>query len=153
MALSCVVFLDAWHRFFLLDRTIEADETHSVNRLPSPHPPERRLDMRIVMRTHGIPRSPELSGHVERRLRFVLARFDERLERVTVLLSDQNAERGGIDKLCAIAVRSHGGAEVRIEREASDLRTAIDLACERVKQTLTRSFARLTDLRRGRIRR
>lgn len=108
---------------------------------------------RLHLRSHGLPLTPELAQHARRRLRFAFARFAGRLERVNVLLADVNAQRGGVDKLCAIALHARGAGSIRVERRASEIGAAIDLAAERAKHALARSFERMVDWRRHRGRR
>ena len=62
-----------------------------------------------TMKAPGGKPAPELTAHVERRLRFALTRFSGRIGRVNVFLTDQNGPRGGIDKTCRIVVRLRDG--------------------------------------------
>ena len=56
----------------------------------------------------GTQRPADLPEHIERRLRFALARFGNRVERVIVFLQDRNGPKGGIDKVCRILAKVQG---------------------------------------------
>ena len=71
---------------------------------------------------------PELTAHVERRLRFALSRFSGRIRRVNVFLADQNGPRGGIDKTCRIVVMLRDGGSVVAEVNDVDWVIAVDRA-------------------------
>ena len=56
------------------------------------------------LKEHGVRRPATLPDHIERRLRFALDRFGDRIARVFVFLHDRNGPRGGIDKICRVLV-------------------------------------------------
>ena len=86
--------------------------------------------------------APELATHVERRLRFALARFSGRIGRVNVFLADQNGPRGGVDKTCRIIVRLLDGGDVVAEVSDVDWAVAVDRATTRIGHTTGRELAR-----------
>jgi hypothetical protein len=55
--------------------------------------------MNWLLKDQSSCRPDFLPDHIERRLRFALARFGSRVERVIVFLHDRNGPRGGIDKV------------------------------------------------------
>ena len=95
-----------------------------------------------TMKTAGRKPAPELTAHVERRLRFALTRFSGRIGRVNVFLADQNGPRGGIDKTCRIVVRLRDGGDVVAEVSDVDWEVAVDRATTRIGHSTGRELAR-----------
>jgi|688.fasta_scaffold36068_4 hypothetical protein len=98
--------------------------------------------MTWTMKAPGGKPTPELSAHVERRLRFALTRFSGRIGRVNVFLADQNGPRGGIDKTCRIVVRLRDGGDVVAEVSDVDWEVAVDRATTRIGHSTGRELAR-----------
>lgn len=90
----------------------------------------------------------ELCDHIDRRLRFALARFGPRIARVVVSLDDVNGPRGGIDKACRIVVRLKNGGDVVASVEDVDWEVAIDRATTRIGHTVARDVSRMRAPRR-----
>lgn len=80
--------------------------------------------------------------HIERRLQFALSRFSGRIQRVQVILEDQNGPRGGLDKSCRIVVRLNEGGDVVAEVADVNWEIAVDRATTRVGHTVARRLAR-----------
>jgi putative sigma-54 modulation protein len=96
------------------------------------------------------PRPPaHLPTHIERRLRFALARFGSRVERVIVFLQDRNGPKGGIDKVCRILAKVHGCGSVMAVVTDSDWTVAVDRATTGIGHTVARQLDRVRD-RHGR---
>lgn len=102
--------------------------------------------------SHGSRRPAGLPDHIERRLRFALARFGHRVERVVVFLQDRNGPRGGIDKVCRILAKVHGCGTVMAAVADSDWTVAIDRATTRIGHSVARQVDRVRD-RHGRANR
>jgi putative sigma-54 modulation protein len=85
---------------------------------------------------------PDLTAHIERRLRFALSRFSGRIRRVNVFLADQNGPRGGIDKTCRIVVILRDGGNVVAEVNDVDWVIAVDRATTRIGHSTGRDLAR-----------
>ncbi len=98
--------------------------------------------MRIEIRGREVGVTAALTEHVERRLRFALGRFATKVRRATVRLSDANGPRGGVDKLCRIAVTMPRFQPMVIEDTASDLYAAIDRASDRASRVVERQLSR-----------
>jgi putative sigma-54 modulation protein len=98
--------------------------------------------MRVDIHSQGLELNDETRRRVERRLQFALARFEPRLLRTEVYVSDQNGPRGGVDKRCRILVRLRPHVSVIVERDDADLNAAIDGAAHRVAQALVRQLER-----------
>jgi len=91
----------------------------------------------------------DLSDHIERRLRFALARFGGRVERVIVFLQDRNGPKGGIDKVCRILAKVHGCGSLMAVVADSEWTAAVDRATTRIGHTVARQVDRARD-RHGR---
>lgn len=84
------------------------------------------------------------------KVRFALRRMKVLIPRATVLLSDVNGPRGGIDKRCQVVLTTHSAGTVVIASMAGDWRTALDLSLSRAARILTRNVQRNQQPTRGR---
>jgi ribosomal subunit interface protein len=98
--------------------------------------------MKIDIGTHGFALTDAIRDHLERRLRFALARASTHVGRVAVHLSDISGSRGGTEKRCRIRVRLKQSVDVMIDDTESDLYAAIDRAANRAGRTVARRVAR-----------
>jgi putative sigma-54 modulation protein len=86
--------------------------------------------------------SIKLRGSIERRLRFVLARFGSRVNRVTVRLAEVNGARGEAAKLCKVVVQLVPRGMVCVEETDTDFQTVADRATGRVGRAVGRELER-----------
>lgn len=99
--------------------------------------------MRVEVRGHGVELTEALREHVERRLRFSLDRFRERIEAAYAILRDTNGlARHGLDKECRIALVLRGSGSVAAHARRDDLYQAIDVAAGAVGRALVREVTR-----------
>ena len=96
--------------------------------------------MKIDIRGRHVELTETLLAHTERRLRFALSRFGQRIRHVTVQLTDLNGPRGGVDKQCRVTVTLSPSRRVMVEATDADLPTAIDRAADRVERSVTRDL-------------
>ena len=96
--------------------------------------------MRIEIRSRGFSTTGALREHVWTRLRSVLSRRADSIQRIVVHLGDENGPKGGIDKHCRLEVVMHGLPLQVAEAEAGDLYSAIDAAVKRVGRAVDRTF-------------
>ncbi len=99
--------------------------------------------MKWVLRDAGTRRPKDLPEHIERRLRFALARFGERIERVVVFLTDLNGPKGGVDKACRILVKVRGCSVAMALAVDSQWKAAVDRATTRIGQKVSRDLDRI----------
>jgi ribosome-associated translation inhibitor RaiA len=97
------------------------------------------------LKDKGVIRPKDLPDHIERRLRFALAKFDSRIQKVIVFLHDQNGPRGGIDKVCRILVKTRGCGAVIAAVVDTDWILAVDRATTRIGHTVGRHIEKLRD--------
>lgn len=98
--------------------------------------------MQIDIQARGFVLTEGLRAHVEHRLRFALTRFQDRVARIAVRLTDVNGPRGGVDKRCHLQVRLSGLPGIVIQDTEADLYVAVDRATDRAARTLGRYLER-----------
>jgi putative sigma-54 modulation protein len=108
--------------------------------------------MNWLLKDQSSFRPDHLPDHIERRLRFALARFGSRVERVIVFLQDRNGPRGGIDKVCRILAKVQGCGAIMATVVDSDWTAAVDRATTRIGYTVSRQVGRLRDRQTGQSR-
>ncbi len=104
--------------------------------------------MRIDVRGRGCEVSLALSSYAKRRALFAIGRFSPRIEGVSVLLSDANGPRGGVDKECRLVARLRPSGGLRVAERDADMYAAIDRATERLARAVAREIARRREPRR-----
>ncbi len=82
----------------------------------------------------------ELRQLAERRFLFALSRFDSRISKVELVISDENGPRGGIDKACRVSITLHRAPLVVISEKNSDLAKCISRIAERAGRTVARAI-------------
>lgn len=102
------------------------------------------------LKDKGVRRPKDLPDHIERRLRFAVSRFGDRIQKILVFLLDRNGPRGGIDKVCRILVKTRDCGVVLATVIDSDWTSAVDRATTRIGHTLARHIGRQADRQRGR---
>ncbi|MDP3798651.1 MAG: HPF/RaiA family ribosome-associated protein [Polaromonas sp.] len=98
--------------------------------------------MNFDIQSLGFPITAALADHARRRLRFVLTRHSDRIQRVVVRLGDENGPRGGVDKFCRIQVYLSDAPVAVIEDIGPDLYAAIDRAADRVGRVIVKHLDR-----------
>lgn len=98
--------------------------------------------MHVDIQSQGFPLTSALADHARRRLRFVLTRHSDRIQRVVVRLGDENGPRGGVDKFCRIQVHLLDAPVALIEDIGLDLYAVIDRAADRVGRVVVKHLDR-----------
>lgn len=78
-----------------------------------------------------------------------LSRFQERLTRVEVHLSDMNGHRGGVDRRCQLEARPASRPPVSVSHEAGNDADAVRGAVDKMARLLASTFDRIDDPRGG----
>ena len=76
--------------------------------------------MEIVVRAR-LEWNEELQKQLERSLEFAVNRHKDRIDRISISLTDLNGPRGGKDKLCHIAAEVRGARPVMILEQGDNL--------------------------------
>jgi putative sigma-54 modulation protein len=105
--------------------------------------------MRIEIQARKVSLPSRLRRQIEHRIRAALTRFDERIMRVSLWLSDVNGPKGGSDKNCQVQIVMPGKPDVVIDETRDNLYSAINRALERAGQTVVRRL----DRKRRRVKR
>ncbi|MCA9087175.1 MAG: hypothetical protein KDA90_00920 [Planctomycetaceae bacterium] len=107
------------------------------------------------MNIHIVDRSnltnEEARQFAERKLHFALSRFDQRISDVTLVFTDENGPKGGIDKSCRLSAKLHRGNVIRIQCSDVDLCTCISHAVDRAAQSITRTLKKRKQFSRVRV--
>ncbi len=93
-----------------------------------------------------------LEEYVKHRMALCLDRYDDKIGRVTIRLSDISGPHGPGTKRCHIEVELPHHDDVIVEQDHTDIYTAVDKAASRVKRTVRRHINRVRDARRSRER-
>jgi ribosomal subunit interface protein len=98
--------------------------------------------MQLEIRGREISISQVLRDHIERRLRFALDRFANRVRQVRVKVGDLNGPRGGIDKCCKLAISLDRPSTIVLESHASNVYAAIDCVADKAATCIGRRLKR-----------
>lgn len=107
--------------------------------------------MKWTLHAYRVGIKPGLWEHIDRRLTFALSRFDTRIQKVDVYLTDQNGPKGGLDKSALITVRIRGLCEVMAQVVDNDWVVTIDRVTARMAQQICRELERSRQGSRNRI--
>ena len=100
--------------------------------------------MRVHIKVVGLPGAAQLRRFASRKLDVALSCFADRIEGASVRLLDINgADRGGVDKLCRIALTLKGHSAVVIEELGINIQRSIERATERLHQRVSHQLARV----------
>ncbi len=98
--------------------------------------------MQFEFRVRHIDFERGLYSYLERRLRFALDRFADRVRRITVRINDLNVPRGDVDKQCRFQVALIPRGTVQLEETFSDVYQAVDRATHRLSSCVQRRLDR-----------
>jgi ribosomal subunit interface protein len=122
-----------------------------ARRVGSDGAPARSLAFELHSKDISLP--PDVADYVRDKLSAKLGKFGRRVMDVVVHFKDVNGDRGGIDKGCHMEAHLAGLEPVNVEERHEDLRAVIDIAAERLEETVHRHLQRNQTLRRDRGRR
>jgi len=90
--------------------------------------------MQIQIRKRNLDLTPELAGHIERRLRFSLGAFTARLRSAVVQLEDINGPKGGVDQTCKLTVMTKWHYQIVIDERDANISVAVARAARAVER-------------------
>ncbi len=94
--------------------------------------------MRVSVQSMGVPATPALIDHADRRLRFALTRHSDRVKRVAVRFGDENGPRGGVAKFCQIQVYLVDAHVACFRDIGTDLYDVIERATDRAGRAVVK---------------
>ncbi len=100
--------------------------------------------MHLEIRAGNVELADAMRLHLERRLRFALGRFDDRIRKVTVRLKDLNGPKGGTDQQCRISLDLFPTGRLVLDEQSSDVIVAMDRAADRVGRAVARRIHRVS---------
>ncbi len=98
--------------------------------------------MHLEIRAGNVELADAMRLHLERRLRFALGRFDDRIRKVTVRLKDLNGPKGGTDQQCRISLDLIPKGKLILDEQSADVVVAMDRAADRVGRAVARRMHR-----------
>ncbi|HVJ94049.1 MAG TPA: HPF/RaiA family ribosome-associated protein [Labilithrix sp.] len=104
----------------------------------------------LAIRTFGVDVSADIREYVRKRMSRRLAKFAEKIERLTVRLTDVNGPRGGVDTLCRVKAVMSGLESVVYDTVSHDPREAIDRASHGIERAVRKTIAQRRALPRRR---
>lgn len=104
--------------------------------------PSEILTMHWELKSAAVHASEGLKDRIDRRLRFALSRFDNRVDRVVVFLKNLNGPKGGIDKSVRILARIDGVGIALAMVVDSVWEIAVDRCTDRIGVNVARQLIR-----------
>jgi ribosome-associated translation inhibitor RaiA len=104
------------------------------------------MQIEIVSRTANV--GIDNRKTVGDRVRFLLDRFQQRIQRIEVRLVDENGPKGGVDRRCVARARLDDGTQVIAEAKATLVPIAIDRALRRIARRIVSLQRRREAMRR-----
>lgn len=101
--------------------------------------------MQLDIRIHTADFADLVKNYVERRLRFALGRFGDRVGQISVRIS-----KNGVESKCRISTELRPFGRVAVEECDPDLFAAMDRATGRIGRLFGRELQRTHDARTGR---
>jgi putative sigma-54 modulation protein len=106
--------------------------------------------MKVEVKGRHLDVSEALRAYTERRLNFAIGSFGPRIMRTQVCIADVNGPKGGVDKVCAIAVCLVQTGWVFATADSASAYSAVDGAASRIRAVVARRIrTRLKSRSRG----
>jgi putative sigma-54 modulation protein len=103
--------------------------------------------MKVLLRGVHLSLSDGLKAYVREHLVEPIERlYDDEAAEIDVSLLDNNGPKGGVDKDCRVTVRLPGLSAIHVTETAETLHQAIDLARDRLGNTVKRTLERRRDV-------
>jgi putative sigma-54 modulation protein len=98
--------------------------------------------MNIQVNFRNIKKSNAAIKRISGRLSLAFARTQDAIQSVSIMISDVNGPKGGVDKLCRILIKSAQLPDIVITENQTRISTAIDRCIARARQSLSRKLKR-----------
>lgn len=104
--------------------------------------------MRCDIRSGHVNLQADLRDYIQERINRSLGRVSSRISRITCHLDDVNGPKGGADKRCLVEAHLLRSGHIVTDVTAGDIRTAVDLAAERLAHRVQKELGRRRESRR-----
>lgn len=94
--------------------------------------------MVVIVKARHFSLSPALSEHVESKLRLMLGRYEQKINRVHVTLFDVNGPKGGEDMCCKLVIHPSHMPAIVVKELSTDMYDSINKCSHRAKRVLGR---------------
>ena len=101
--------------------------------------------MRIEVRATNIELTTDVRNTAERRASFAFGRIAPLIRSVTIVLTDVNGPRGGLDTCCRVCVKGNDGWSRTVTDIDHDATRAAACAIDRAERAVARHIGRLRD--------
>jgi putative sigma-54 modulation protein len=98
--------------------------------------------MRMSITSPNIQLNDALRRTAEGRFKVVLRRISNRIDRASIVLTDDNGLKGGVDKHCRLKVKMRGNGTVSTEGHHENLMASIDKALRRARRIILKRVKR-----------
>lgn len=109
--------------------------------------PMENIPVRVSVTSSIEQLGPSARDSIRTLLSSALARFNSRIEQVSVLVIDENGPRGGVDKICRVAVRMLGLGTVVTTARHGKFMAAVSEAAGRARRIVITKLKRPHSLR------
>lgn len=118
----------------------------AISTVPDRFTQDRKFIMQIDIVHRNVRVTQEQKEWIQRRIHFALSRFARRIRRVTLVFSDINGARGGVDKKCRFVVMLSPHGEIMIDETAVNIEAAVAAISDRVARAISRTLERRNDM-------
>ncbi|MFT5548260.1 MAG: putative sigma-54 modulation protein [Candidatus Azotimanducaceae bacterium] len=98
--------------------------------------------MNIQVNFRDIDKSSAAINQVSKRLSLAFARAKDSIQSVSIVVSDVNGPKGGVDKLCRILIKLAHQPDIVITENQAFISVAINRCITRARQSLSRKLKR-----------
>ena len=97
--------------------------------------------MKLLIRTRDFELTDEIRDRFTRRVELALDAYASHIEDIQIYVMDLNGPKGGVDKLCQLAVRTRQSGELALREVATTFDAALSRASRRMKHRLSRTLS------------
>ena len=98
--------------------------------------------MEMLVNVINKKKNPRIEAYARDRLDLVVGRFADRISRVDVRVIDENAGKGGEDKVCTIDIKLVPRGQVHVRAKNGNMYAAIVKAIHRAETVIAKSVDR-----------
>lgn len=106
--------------------------------------------MKLNVQSRGFKLTKSLYNHTDSKIHRLLKRYDDRINRVKIILQDINGPKGGQDMKCLVSISVINSKSIVVQERAADLYDAINACGQRVRLAMERHVSRTRRLNRRR---